>query len=140
MENHRSLCPVNLLVEIVGDKWSLLILRDLMFGNKRYFSEFRNSEENIASNILTTKLNMLESKGLLSKRQDPAHKKKVIYSLTEKSIDLMPLIVEATIWSVKHEPVDLIKYKPAIDFIAAGPEAQAQLRKKLSTVHLDAQD
>ncbi|MDN3548889.1 winged helix-turn-helix transcriptional regulator [Mucilaginibacter aquaedulcis] len=137
MENHRSLCPVNLMVEIVGDKWSLLILRDIIFDKKRYFNEFRASEEKIASNILASRLAMLEQEGLISKRPDPSeHKQKVIYSLTEKSIDLLPVLVESMIWSLKYEPVDPVKYKPALDFIAAGHEAHEQFREELKRIHL----
>jgi DNA-binding HxlR family transcriptional regulator len=138
MESHRSLCPVNLMVEVVGDRWSLLILRDIIFDNKRYFNEFRNSEEKIASNILTDRLNMLDREGLISKKPDPAHKQKVIYSLTEKSIDLLPLIVESMIWSLKYEPVDHVKYKPAVDFIASGHEFHEQFRQQLKKNHLQA--
>src|ERR1700761_5793033 len=102
MENHRSFCPINLITELIGDKWSLLILRDIMFENKRHFRQLLSSEEKIASNVLTDRLNMLEREGLLAKRPDPEHKQKVIYSLTQKSIDLMPLLVEAIRWSVKY--------------------------------------
>lgn len=132
MENHRSLCPVNLMTEIVGDKWSFLILRDIMFYKKHHFNEFRQSEEKIASNILTDRLNMLEREGLISKRSDPAHKQKVIYSLTEKGIDLLPLLVEAIKWSLKHEPVDMEKYKPAVDMLADSANRQEELRKQLA--------
>src|SRR5882757_1643762 len=99
MDNHRSHCPVNLTVEVFGDKWSLLILRDIMFEGKRHFREFLNSEEKIASNILTDRLSMLEREDILTKTQDPDHKQKHIYSLTEKGIDLLPLLVEIGAWS-----------------------------------------
>jgi DNA-binding HxlR family transcriptional regulator len=124
------------MVEIVGDKWSLLILRDIIFDKKRYFNEFRASEEKIASNILADRLVMLEREGLISKKGDPDHKQKVIYSLTEKSIDLLPVLVESMIWSLKYEPVDPVKYKPAVDFIAAGHSTHEQLREQLKHDHL----
>lgn len=136
MENHRSFCPLNLIVELIGDKWSILILRDIMFENKRHFRELLQSEEKIASNILTDRLNMMEREGLLSKRADPAHKQKVIYSLTQKSIDLMPMLIEAITWSLKYEPVDRVKYKPAIDLVAAGAKIQEGLAQKLAEIHL----
>lgn len=132
MENHRSLCPVNLMTEIVGDKWSFLILRDIMFYDKHYFNEFRQSEEKIASNILTDRLNMLEREKLISKRPDPAHKQKVIYSLTEKGIDLLPMLVEAIKWSLKYEPVDMEKYKSAVDMLVDSVKLQEELRKQLT--------
>lgn len=136
MENHRSLCPMNLTLEIFGDKWSLLIIRDMLFEGKRHFRELLQSEEGIASNILTDRLNMLERKGVITKRSDPQHKQKFIYSLTEKGIDLLPLLAEIGIWSFKHEPVDKIKHKHAGTFIKGGKEAQKELRKQLLKEHL----
>ena len=79
MENHRSGCPVNLMLEVFGDKWSLIIIRDIMFQGKRYFRELLQSEEGIASNILSDRLAMLEREGIVSKTDDPAHKQKNIY-------------------------------------------------------------
>lgn len=136
MENHRSLCPVNLIVEVLGDKWSLLILRDIIFENKRHFNEFRQSEEKIASNILAGRLIALECQGLISMHADPSHKQKVVYNLTEKSIDLLSMLLESMIWSLKYEPVDHIKYKPSVDLIAAGLEGHLDLRDKLIKIHL----
>lgn len=135
MESHRSLCPINLAVELIGDKWSLLILRDIMFVNKRHFRELLQAEEKIASNILTDRLNMMEREGLLTKRPDPEHKQKVIYSLTEKSIDLMPMLIEVMRWSLKYEPVDQVKYKPALDLVGAGEMAQRAYAQKLLEIH-----
>lgn len=123
------------MVEVLGDKWSLLILRDIIFENKRHFNEFRQSEEGIASNILTDRLNLLEKEKLIYKSTDPSHKQKVIYSLTEKSIDLLPMILEGMKWSIKHEPVDQLKYKPAVNMVAAGPKGQAKLRETLLKLH-----
>lgn len=136
MDNHRSHCPVNLTVEVFGDKWSLLILRDIMFEGKRHFREFLNSEEKIASNILTDRLSMLEREGILTKSQDPDHKQKHIYSLTEKGIDLLPLLVEIGAWSFKHKPVDRVKNKHAAMLIKGGKEMQKEVRKKLMKEHL----
>jgi len=135
-ENHRSLCPVNLALEVLGDKWSLVIIRDIMFENKRHFRELLQSEEKIASNILTDRLNMLEREGIISKADDPEHKQKIIYSLTEKGIDLLPLIVEIGAWSIKHKPVDLVKHKHAQDLVKGGKEMQAEIRKDLLKRHI----
>src|ERR1700749_3212161 len=99
MENHRSNCPVNLTMEIFGDKWSLLIVRDIMFAGKRHFRELLQSEEKIATNILTDRLAMLEREGVITKSPDPEHKQKYIYNLTVKGIDLLPLIAEIGAWS-----------------------------------------
>ena len=89
----RSGCPINLTLEALGDRWSLIVIRDLMFGNRRHFRELlTRSEERIASNILADRLARLEKAGLVSRRDDPSHKQKVIYSLTEASIALVPLL------------------------------------------------
>lgn len=136
MENHRSLCPMNLTLEVFGDKWSLLIIRDIMFRGHRYFREFLQSEEKIASNILTDRLNMLEREGILTKTQDPDHKQKNIYSLTEKGIDLLPLMIEIGAWSWKHKPVDKVKHKHAQQMIKGGKELQVEIRRKLVKEHL----
>jgi DNA-binding HxlR family transcriptional regulator len=138
MESHRSLCPINLVVEVIGDKWTLLILRDIIFYNRRHFNELlRMSGEKISSNILRDRLAMLEKEGMLTKAADADHKQKVTYSLTEKSIDLLPLLVEVISWSDKHEPVDKVRYKPAADLLSSGVEGVKKLRKKLFREHLN---
>ena len=82
MNAPRSGCPINLTLEALGDRWSLIVIRDLMFGNRRHFRELlTRSEERIASNILADRLTRLEKAGLISRRDDPSHKQKVIYSL-----------------------------------------------------------
>ncbi|MGH3661921.1 MAG: winged helix-turn-helix transcriptional regulator, partial [Micromonosporaceae bacterium] len=90
---HRSGCPINLSLEVFGDKWSLLILRDMIFGGRRHFRELLNgSQERIASNILASRLKKLVELGMLTRRDDPSHKQKAIYSLTERSIELVPVM------------------------------------------------
>ncbi|NLR98909.1 helix-turn-helix transcriptional regulator [Rhizobium sp. P38BS-XIX] len=103
---HRSGCPINLTLEILGDRWSLIIIRDIMFGNRRHFRELlQNSEEGIASNILADRLKRLVERGLLTREDDPSHKQKAIYSLTEMAIDLVPLFAHMGAWGRKHLPV-----------------------------------
>jgi len=136
MENHRSGCPINLMLEVFGDKWTLIIIRDIMFEGKRYFRELLQSEEGIASNILSDRLAMLEREGIVSKTDDPAHKQKNIYRLTEKGIDLLPVMVEIGGWSIKHKPVDLKKHKHAKDFVKSGKEGLIEMRKHLVNEHL----
>src|ERR1700688_4931326 len=93
--SQRSGCPINLTLELLGDRWSLIVIRDIMFGGRRHFRELiTQSEEGIASNVLADRLKRLVDAGLLSKSDDPAHKQKAIYSLTEASIELVPLLVE----------------------------------------------
>jgi len=138
MDIHRSYCPINLAIEVIGDKWTCLVIRDIMFYNRRHFNELlRFSEEGIASNILRDRLVTLEKDGLITKGKDPldSHKQKIKYNLTEKGIDLLPLMIGAIIWSVKYQPVDQGKYVPAINLAQAGPEAVAAFRKHLSEEH-----
>ncbi len=102
---HRSGCPINLTLEIVGDKWSLLIIRDLIFGNRRHFRDLLKSEEGIASNILADRLKMLLEQGIITRADDPSHKQKGIYSLTDKGIELLPILAQMAVWGRKHLPV-----------------------------------
>src|SRR5579863_1387138 len=101
----RSGCPINLTLEMLGDRWSLIVIRDIMFGNRRHFGDLqRLSEEGIASNILASRLRRLVSAGLLSRADDPTHKQKGIYSLTETSIQLVPLLAHMGAWGRRHTP------------------------------------
>ncbi|MCK1711274.1 helix-turn-helix transcriptional regulator [Bradyrhizobium sp. 143] len=102
----KSGCPINLTLEVLGDRWSLLIIRDIMFGNRRHFRELlTKSEERIASNILAARLKVLVERGILSKTDDPTHKQKAIYSLTEQGISLLPVLAQIGAWGVEHLPV-----------------------------------
>src|SRR6185437_6888208 len=102
----RSGCPINLTLETIGDRWSLLVIRDLMFGNRRHFRELlTRSEEGIASNILADRLKRLLEAGLVTRAEDPDHKQKAIYSLTEKAIQLVPLLAHMGAWGRRHLPV-----------------------------------
>jgi DNA-binding HxlR family transcriptional regulator len=105
-EAQRSGCPINLTLEMLGDRWSLIVIRDVMFGNRRHYRELLNlSEEGIASNILGDRLKRLVATGLLSKRDDPTHKQKSIYSLTESAIELVPLLAQMGAWGRRHTRV-----------------------------------
>jgi DNA-binding HxlR family transcriptional regulator len=103
----RSDCPLNYGIEIFCDKWSLLIVRDLMFFGKRHFNEFLSSEEHIATNLLADRLSMLEKEKLIRKSKDSQHKQKIVYSLTEKGIDLLPVILTIGLWSEKYATIEL---------------------------------
>lgn len=103
---HRSACPINLTLEVLGDRWSLIVIRDIMFGNRRYFRELlAGSEEGIASNILSDRLKRLVANGLLTRAGDPAHRQKARYSLTERAIQLVPLLAHMGAWGRRHLPV-----------------------------------
>ena len=104
--DHRSGCPINLTLEVLGDHWSLLVIRDLMFGNRRHFRELlAKSEERIASTILANRLKRLLDVGMISRREDATHKQRAIYSLTESAIQLVPLLVQMGAWGRRHMPV-----------------------------------
>jgi DNA-binding HxlR family transcriptional regulator len=100
----RSYCPINLSLETFGDAWTLLVLRDMMFAGKRHFREMLQSEEGIASNVLASRLKMLVDRGMITKADDPTHKQKAIYSLTEKGISLLPILAQIGIWGRHHLP------------------------------------
>jgi DNA-binding HxlR family transcriptional regulator len=102
-DHQRSGCPINLTLEILGDRWSLLVLRDMMFGNRRHFRELLSqSEEGIASNILADRLKRLMAEGMITRADDPSHKQKAIYSLTEAAIQLVPLFAQMGAWGRRH--------------------------------------
>jgi DNA-binding HxlR family transcriptional regulator len=99
----RSDCPVNFAVETLGDKWSLVILRDIIFWGKRSYSEFLKSDEKIATNILAGRLEYLESEGLVEKVAHDTDKRKEVYNVTELGLGLVPVFLEMIAWSAKYE-------------------------------------
>lgn len=99
----RSGCPVSIALERFGDRWSLLILRDLMVRGYKTFKEFQHSGEGIATNILADRLRNLEAAGIIAAEMEETDARKVNYRLTEKGIDLAPVLLELLIWSARHE-------------------------------------
>jgi DNA-binding HxlR family transcriptional regulator len=102
----RSGCPLNASVEILGDRWSLLIIRDMMLRGFRTFKEFLGSYERIATNILADRLRTLEAHGMITAEQDPSDGRKLIYQLTKKGIDLAPVLTEMVLWAAAHEETE----------------------------------
>ena len=102
LNGRRSDCPVNFAVEALGDKWSLVILRDMIFWGKKTYGEFLKSDEHIATNILADRLAYLEREGLVTKSRDPNDKRKDIYRVTEKAIGLVPMFIEMIAWSAQE--------------------------------------
>ncbi|HXY10350.1 MAG TPA: helix-turn-helix domain-containing protein [Terriglobales bacterium] len=100
---HRSGCPVSISLEILGDRWSLLIIRDLMVRGFRTFKEFQESGEGIASNILADRLHRLATSGIIAAEPDTSDTRRVNYRLTEKGIDLAPVLLDLLIWGARHE-------------------------------------
>jgi len=115
----RSNCPVNFGLETFGDKWSLLIVRDIVFWGKKSYGDFLRSDEGIATNILASRLIQLEEQGIIRRQQHPSDKRKDLYSLTEKGLELIPLLVEIVAWSGK-----LIEWQ-----MAAGTGTPEQVRQ-----------
>lgn len=99
----RSGCPLNASVEMLGDRWSLLIIRDMMIRGHRAFNQFLGSDEKIATNILADRLRRLESFGIIATQKDPADGRKSVYALTAKGIDLAPVLAEMVLWAARHE-------------------------------------
>lgn len=102
IDDMRSPCPLANGLEILGDKWTLLIIRDLMFTNRREFGHFLQAGEGISTNILADRLERLQKYGLISKAPHPAHGKKYIYTLTDKGVKLAPTILEFTRWAINE--------------------------------------
>ncbi|CAN7257544.1 helix-turn-helix domain-containing protein [Pararhizobium sp. LjRoot235] len=136
---HRSGCPINLTLEMLGDRWSLIVIRDIMFGNRRHFRELlTQSEEGIASNVLADRLKRLTEKGLLSRTGDPSHKQKGIYSLTEPSIQLVPLLAQMGAWGRRHTPVSEELSIRAELLEQGGPPMWAAFMEELRSLHTGA--
>lgn len=99
----RSACPLNISLEIFGDRWTLLIVRDLMFRGSVAYKDFLDSEEKIATNILAERLRRLEANGVIEKRPNADDARKIDYRLTAKGIDLAPVLIEMIVWAARHE-------------------------------------
>ena len=104
LPKRRSGCPISVSLDLLGDKWTLLVLRDLVFLRKRHFRDFLDSPERIATNILSARLKNLECAGIVTRRPDPDNARQVIYELTGKGLDLIPLLLDLIVWGTKHDP------------------------------------
>jgi DNA-binding HxlR family transcriptional regulator len=102
MDKKRSDCPISCSLDVFGDKWSLLIIRDIMLRGKVSYSEFLDSEEKIATNILVNRLTTLEAEKIVVKEVSAANKSKYVYSLTQKGADLLPIVIEIMDWGAKY--------------------------------------
>ncbi|MGI9657544.1 MAG: winged helix-turn-helix transcriptional regulator [Gaiellaceae bacterium] len=101
-DNARSDCPLSAALDLFGDRWTLLVIRDLAFRGKRSFSEIRDSPEGVATNILADRLERLEAGGIVTKTRDPEDGRRFSYGLTDKGKDLIPALVELIVWSAAH--------------------------------------
>jgi len=135
----RSGCPINLTLETLGDRWSLIVIRDIMFGNRRHYRDLlNNSEEGIASNILADRLRKLVEAGLLSTSPDPAHKQKTVYSLTEPAIQLVPLLAQMGTWGRRFTPTTRELSIRAQLLEEGGPQMWEAFMAELRSLHLGA--
>jgi len=133
----RSGCPINLTMEVLGDRWSLIVIRDIMFGNRRHFRELLNrSEEGIASNILAARLKRLVSFGLITRLDDPTHSQKAIYSLTEAAIQLVPMMAVIGAWGRRHLPVSEDLSIRAELLENGGPALWEEFMNDLRNIHI----
>jgi DNA-binding HxlR family transcriptional regulator len=134
---HRSGCPINLAVEVLGDRWSLVVLRDVMFGDRHYFRELlTRSDEGIASNILADRLRRLVANGLLWRTDDATHRQKIRYSLTEAGIQLVPVMAALGTWGRRHMPASHELSVRAELLERGGPELWERFMAELREQHL----
>jgi DNA-binding HxlR family transcriptional regulator len=108
-EDLRSHCAVNYGVEIFGDRWSLLIIRDIVFAGKKTYGAFLKSEEGIATNVLASRLAFLEEQGILSKAPSLEDGRKDVYTLTEKGLDLIPIMLNIVLWSARYDAQSYVR-------------------------------
>jgi DNA-binding HxlR family transcriptional regulator len=130
--HRRSDCPINFALETFGDPWSLLIIRDIVYFGKKTYGEFIASEEGMATNILASRLAHLEQQGILVKKPSPADKRKEEYALTEKGLDLIPVLVEMANWSADYDS-DTAAHAAWIALMKADREKMIRLMR--DTVH-----
>lgn len=136
MDEARSGCPLNAAVEVLGDRWTLIVLRDVMFGDRRHFRTLlRESEEGIASNILANRLKKLVDEGLLT-RDDAGAGRRSTYSLTDAAIELLPVLIQLSYWGTKHRPSDPVLRARSEEMYAGGPPSWERIADELRERHL----
>lgn len=130
----KSNCPINLSLEVIGDRWTLLIIRDMMFAGKKHFREFLRSDEGVSSRTLADRLQSLQAEGLVTRHDDPNHKLKAVYRLTKAGIDLLPLLVELGVWGNRYRAADPELGAVAEELATGGPEAIGRMKRRLASV------
>ena len=132
----RSGCPISLSLELLGDRWTLLIIRDLIFAGKKHFREFLQSDEGISSRTLAERLQTLQDEGIVTRSDDPTHKLKAIYRLTEAGIDLLPVLATLGAWGSKYRNADGELARIADKLAAGGEAALEQMKQQLRAEHI----
>lgn len=120
-----SSCPLALSLDLLGDKWSLIILRDILLGGKSHFRELLTSSEKISTNILSARLETLTSDGFLTKHNDNTNKSAVIYKPTQKALDLLPVLFAFMEWGVRYTAADATI--PGVQMILTQPDTVKQM-------------
>ena len=128
---NKSDCPINLSLELLGDRWTLLVLRDIVFAGKMHFGEFMQSAEGISSRTLADRLQMLQDEGILTRHDDPGHKLKGVYRLTPAGIDLLPVLLHLGAWGTRHRNADPALGRNANAVLAGGAKAIARMQQQL---------
>jgi DNA-binding HxlR family transcriptional regulator len=128
----RSHCAVNYGVELFGDRWSLLIIRDIVFAGKKTYGAFLKSEEGIATNVLASRLAFLEAQGILSKAPSLEDGRKDVYTLTEKGLDLIPIMLSIVVWSAQHDPKSYVRNQK--EFVARISENPVQVGEEVKAL------
>src|SRR5690349_14780776 len=131
----RSGCPISLSLELMGDRWTLLIIRDMMFAGKKHFREFLQSDEGISSRTLAERLQTLQDEGIVTRHDDPDHKLKAIYRLTPAGIDLLPVLVGLGSLGNHHRAADPQLGAVSEELSAGGPRAIARMKARLASEH-----
>ena len=126
----RSTCPISTSLDVLGDKWTLLILRDMVFAGKSTYGQFLQSEEKMATNVLADRLAVLESQGLLTKAVAFDKKSKFTYRLTEKGVDTIPILIEFILWGTKHCPT--VVDPGLLEELQAGKDAAVEKYQRLA--------
>ena len=134
LKGRRSDCPINFAVETFGDKWSLVILRDIIFWGKHTYGEFLKSDERIATNILANRLEYLEKDGLIEKSPHPGDRRKDYYSVTEKGIGLVPMLIEMIAWSAHQDTWQTMDHCDATPQQVAFVQKAATMKNKSKLV------
>lgn len=125
----RSDCPISFALDIFGDRWTLLVVRDLLFKGKTHYRDFFESEERIATNILADRLRQLEGAGIVTRHVAPRNAGGVSYKLTPKGLDLAPTLVELILWSATHDP----NTAASPEFVAAAREDRTSLLAEIAS-------
>ena len=131
----KSGCPINLSLELLGDRWTLLIIRDLIFAGKKHFREFLQSDEGISSRTLAERLQTLQEEGILTRSDDPTHGLKTVYRLTEAGVDLLPVLATLGAWGSKHRKADDKLARTADELAVGGEVALEQMKAALRAEH-----